>query len=855
MLRSAAFVLIAAMLISCFALAGCTKTDPAPSPDPTDSPDATAEPTSAPQTTSAPVPTPPPAAPLAMTVDDTPAEWTVYWYVCGSNLESLYGCASNDLNEALAVAIPENVRVIIETGGSYQWHNEAVANGAIQRFVLDSKGLTLVDEQPDANMGEAETLASFLYFCETHFPSEHKMMLFWNHGGGTVTGAAFDETHGYDSLTLREFASAFGVVYPDAQEPPFDLVGFDACLMSTIDVANTFRGVASYMVASEELEPGCGWHYTGWLGALAKNPNIDAASLGKAICDSYLKGCQEQGVDHEITLALTDLGKLAKLTDSYNELGNEALLLALTDPNFFAHFGREARVSENYGGNTREQGYSNLVDLGDLVRNSAELFPSTADGVLESLEKCVLYRINGDYRVEATGLSCYYSYNADINDFASYSLVGASEAFKYLYAYGLTGQLSSAGIEYVGKLGFVIDESKLQQTGNGVVYVPHGGYAPLTGGTGEGPRLVFLDTDGVGPEVGSDYPDDDEPDDYDAYDWDSYWEYQQWLAQQEYEKRQKELEEQRRQEEEQRRLEEEEQRRLEEERLKAERDQQYYQWWLQQQQQRDQEPPFAPVRTLQDFDLDEAMWVVVNGEAYPELHMTPEFADAISEVRVKVRQMIQVDEDRIDLVDWGSSERISTNWRDGVANAWFSGYWSSIGGSALNNEICYSSDDYVIFSSPILLNGERCNLHYVLEKTVETLRSGAIHTSYDWRILGARKARDEETGMPDKYLMQLQRGDEIIPVYYVRQDVNDPDSAWEEYIMRDNAVTYVDEDQLDLMTDFGQGVYLVQFEVIDCRNSSAFSEEVLVQVFDNLVLAQLYSENLEGLDTAEVRIR
>jgi hypothetical protein len=848
MLRSAAFVLIAAMLISCFALAGCTKTDPVPLAGPTESP--SADPTSEPQTTSTPVPTPPSAAPIAITVDDTPAEWTVYWYVCGSNLESLYGCASNDLNEALAVAIPENVRVVIETGGSYQWHNEAVSNGAIQRFLLDSKGLTLVDEQPDANMGEAETLASFLYFCETNFPSEHKMMLFWNHGGGTVTGAAFDETHGYDSLTLREFASAFGVVYPDAAEPPFDLVGFDACLMSTIDVANTFRGVASYMVASEELEPGCGWHYTGWLGALAKDPYIDAASLGKAICDSYLKGCRDQGVDHEITLALTDLGKLGKLTDSYNELGNEALLLALTDPNFFAHFGREARVSENYGGNTREQGYSNMVDLGDLVRNSAELFPSTAESVLEAIGDCVLYRINGDYRVEATGLSCYYSYNADINDFASYSLVGASEAFKYLYAYGLTGQLSSAGIEYVGKLGFVIDESKLEQTGNGLVYVPHRGSPMILGGAGgDDPHLILL-----GPYMGSG-PDD--YDDEDTYDWDSYWEYQQWLAQQEYEQRQKELEEQRRLEEEQRRLEEEEQRRLEEERLKAEREkqQQYYQWWLQQQQQQEQEPPYAPVRTLQDFDLGASMWVVVNDEAYPELHMTPEFADAISEVRVKVRQMIEVDEDRIDLVDWGTSERINTNWREGVANAWFSGFWSSIGGSALNNEICYSCDDYVIFSSPILLNGERCNLHYVLEKTVETLRSGAIHTSYDWRILGARKARDEETGMPDKYLRQLQRGDEIIPVYYVRQDVNDPDSAWEEYILRDNAVTYVDEDQLDLMTDFGQAVYLVQFEVIDCRNQSAFSEEVLVQVFDNLVLAQLYSENLEGLDTAEVRIR
>ena len=834
---AAAFLLAAAMLIS---LAGCGKkpADPA----------LTADPTAAPTPTATVVPTPPPSTPLPVTVSDSPALWTVYWYVCGSNLESLYGCASNDLNEALAVALPDNVRVIIETGGSYEWHNKSVSNGAIQRFVLDSSGLTLIDEQPDADMGDAGTLASFLAFCNDNFPSEHKMMLFWNHGGGSVTGAAFDETHGYDSLTLREFANAFDAVYPDRTDAPFDLVGFDACLMSTVDVANTFRNVASYMVASEELEPGCGWHYTGWLGQLAKHPEMDAEALGKSICDSYLKECEKQNVGYEVTLALTDLRKVSRLTESYNELGNEALLSALTDPNFFAHFGREARVSENYGGNTREQGYSNMVDLGNLVRNSESLFPGTAGEVLAAIEECVLYKVNGPYRVEATGLSCYYSYNADLNDFASYSLVGASEAFKFLYAYGLTGQLSAAGIEYVGKLGFVIDESKLEQTGNGIVYVPHGASPMILGGAGgDDPHLILL-----GPYVGSGYPDDDD----DTVNWDDYWQWQQEQAQREYEEQQKLLEEQRRQEEEQRRLEEEQRRQQEEEERRKQ--QQYYQWWLQQQeQQKQEEPPYAPVKTLDDFDLsgDDVMWVIINEEGYPELHMKPEFADAMSEVRVKVRQMFQVDETRIDLVDWGTSERISTDWRDGTACAWFNGFWSSLDGVALNNEICYACDDYVIFSSPIMLNGEICNLHCVLERETETMASGALHTAYDWHILGARKARDEETGMPDKYLIQLKPGDEIIPIYYVRQNAQDSGTPWEYFIQRGNTVIFESEDQLDLMTDFGEGNYIIQFEVIDCRNQSAFSEEVLVQVFDRLVLSQIYEENLAGLDTAEVRVR
>ena len=44
--------------------------------------------------------------------------WAVYWYLCGSDLETNYGCATNDLIEMLEVALPENVNVIIETGGA-----------------------------------------------------------------------------------------------------------------------------------------------------------------------------------------------------------------------------------------------------------------------------------------------------------------------------------------------------------------------------------------------------------------------------------------------------------------------------------------------------------------------------------------------------------------------------------------------------------------------------------------------------------------------------------------------------------------------------------------------------------------
>lgn len=380
--------------------------------------------------------------------------WAIYWYLCGSDLESNGGFATSDLMEMMEVALPENVRVVIQTGGAKTWQNNVVDADILQRYVYDSEGLTLVDELPPASMGDAATLTDFLRYCKQNYPAEKTAVLFWNHGGGSVSGAAFDERYSYDSLTLDEIQTAFGRVWEaDENNPPLELVGFDTCLMATVDVAGTFANTAHYLVASEEVEPANGWDYTGWLGALAADPAMDGAALGEVICDAYYAGCQAVGTHSNATLSLTDLTRTGPLLEAYEAFGAEALAAACEDPGFFSRFARVAAQSENYGGNTREQGYTNMVDLGHMARQSTGLL-QTAGDVLNALEDCVLYRVSGPYRAESTGLSCYYSYNGDLNDLYGYTNVGAGQAFKYFYSYELTGQLDDAGMEYISGMNY-----------------------------------------------------------------------------------------------------------------------------------------------------------------------------------------------------------------------------------------------------------------------------------------------------------------------------------------------------------------------------------------------------------------
>ena len=91
-------------------------------------------------------------------------------------------------------------------------------------------------------------------------------------------------------------------------------------------------------------------------------------------------------------------------------------------------------------------GMPNLIEI---QKNSYNWFLEEGSDVLSALEDCVVYKANGPYREKSSGLSCYYSYTGNTDDFIQYASVGASDAFRYLYSYELSGSLDEDGIAYV----------------------------------------------------------------------------------------------------------------------------------------------------------------------------------------------------------------------------------------------------------------------------------------------------------------------------------------------------------------------------------------------------------------------
>jgi hypothetical protein len=371
------------------------------------------------------------------------SDWAIYWYCCGSDLESDGGAATADIEEMLSSTMGKNVKVVLETGGAASWDNDQIDADHINRFEYSADGFYKVGSKPQADMGDPSTLADFLSFCKTNYPAKHTMLLFWNHGGGSASGACFDENYEYDSLSLSELGQAIGSVYSGGQK--LDVVGFDCCLMATLDNANVLKNYANYMIASEETEPGVGWEYTNWLTSLGKNTAMDGAELGKIICDAYKAGCDDYGLGSDITLSVTDLGKITPITTAVDAMGTDVLAKSSQNTKVIGQFARSARSAENFGGNTDKEGYSDMVDLGDLMRQAESLVGSaTSDKINEAIDDAVIYKVSGDYHADSSGLSLYYSYDGDRDALAEYAPTGASTNYTRFVQYSVGEDVTQA---------------------------------------------------------------------------------------------------------------------------------------------------------------------------------------------------------------------------------------------------------------------------------------------------------------------------------------------------------------------------------------------------------------------------
>ena len=326
---------------------------------------------------------------------------TVLLYLCGSDLQEE---AISNLKQMTQANTGEEINLVVLAGGATEWPDQRLRGNRLNLFTIEGENWSSVMDWGKASMGSPDTLSRFLCYGWDNYPADQMVLVLWDHGDSALGGVCFDDVFDSDSLTLKEIETALSTVLAKYDDFCLDIFGVDACLMGSYELAVTVAPYALYLVGSEEVEPGDGWDYAYWLGALSQNPDMTP----REVAISIVQGFQEyyRGTDWEedaMTLAAVDLSCMEEMKEYI-----DAIALSLEEEinqGGFASISRTIQSMYVYGSYAEEA--SDMVDLSSFLELGEKFNPEAAQKARQLLEKIVVARYSNSVVPVAKGLSIF----------------------------------------------------------------------------------------------------------------------------------------------------------------------------------------------------------------------------------------------------------------------------------------------------------------------------------------------------------------------------------------------------------------------------------------------------------------
>ncbi len=330
---------------------------------------------------------------------------TVFVYLVGSDLETNNGSATRDLIEMQNAAVDTTkVQVVVCAGGAKKWQNDTVSASETAYYVLKSQGFEKEYSVSAKNMADSNTLADFLTWGVQNYPADRYSLILWDHGGGPLGGYGYDELAG-KMMSLPAITDALDDS-PFGKGKKLEVLGFDACLMGTAEIAYAFRDYADYFIASQEIEPGFGWDYS-FLANLIYCEDGD--DYGKIVIDSYIDYCLKAFAaqpmqECDITLSCVDLSAVDAVITEINRL-----FTGVNSDITSGYFATVSRCRSNAKSFAKSSGTEydlvDLMHLASLLRSSY----TQAAGLESAIRAAVVY--NKSNILNANGISVYHPYS------------------------------------------------------------------------------------------------------------------------------------------------------------------------------------------------------------------------------------------------------------------------------------------------------------------------------------------------------------------------------------------------------------------------------------------------------------
>ncbi len=288
---------------------------------------------------------------------ETPKQWTFMVYMAADN--DLRAFAANNIKQMATIGSNENINIAIHLDIRLN-DNQKVT----RRYYIDKDKIHHMNHDADTqrmDSGDPQTLISFCEWAIKNYPAQNYALILWNHGTGFLDpkyykminpaelfifnplinkfeldrsieyldlfnyadldqrGICFDSSTG-NYLTNQKLEFALHEICTNHIHGKFKLIGFDACLMSMLEVANFIKLYGETMVGSQEVELGAGWNYAHVLQPFATaGMVIDAHDFAAHIVHAYQLSYHK--ITDDFTQSALDLRKLPLLEQTIDLIG------------------------------------------------------------------------------------------------------------------------------------------------------------------------------------------------------------------------------------------------------------------------------------------------------------------------------------------------------------------------------------------------------------------------------------------------------------------------------------------------------------------------------------------------------
>lgn len=273
--------------------------------------------------------------------------WTFLVYMAADN--ELRAFAANNIKQMAAIGSNEHINIVIHLDIRLNENQKITRWYYIEKNRLNHLNYDQVTQHMDS--GDPQTLISFCKWAIGNYPAQNYALILWNHGTGILDpkyykminpaelftfnpttnrleldrsiayltlfdqvdldqrGICWDTSSG-TYLSNQKLEHALNEICTKSIGGKFKLIGFDACLMSMVEVGSLLKPYADIMVGSQEVELGPGWDYMHVLEPFLEK-SIDTKTLADHIVTAYRQSYKN--ITHDFTQSAIDLQKIEML--------------------------------------------------------------------------------------------------------------------------------------------------------------------------------------------------------------------------------------------------------------------------------------------------------------------------------------------------------------------------------------------------------------------------------------------------------------------------------------------------------------------------------------------------------------